>query len=100
MPDNKTDNHDIPVQCHFIEPAKCVDFLAVQNSSIGDLVCPLVRPLGTTNNQSLQNSTEWPERLVTFETFDQSDEETWPDQKKDNDKDKYKDKDNDKDKYI
>ena len=41
-------------------------------------------------------------RLVTFETFDQSDEETWPDQKKDNDKDKYthNDKDNDKDKYI
>ena len=41
---------------------------------------------------------------MTFETFDQSDEETWPDQKKDNDKDKYKDKDNDndndKDKYI
>ena len=25
--------------------------------------------------------TEWPQRLVTFETFDQSDEETWPDQK-------------------
>ena len=23
--------------------------------------------------------TEWPKRLVTFETFDQSDEETWPD---------------------
>ena len=39
-------------------------------------------------------------RLVTFETFDQGDEETWPDQQKDNDKDKYKDKDNDKDKYI
>ena len=37
---------------------------------------------------------------MTFETFDQSDEETWPDQKKHNDKDKYKDKDNDKDKYI
>ena len=35
---------------------------------------------------------------VTFEIFDQSDEETWPDQQKDNDKDKYKDKDNDK--YI
>ena len=35
-------------------------------------------------------------RLVTFETFDQSDEETGPDQKKDNDK--YRD--NDKDKYI
>ena len=39
-------------------------------------------------------------RLVTFETFDQSDEETRPDPKKDNDKDKYRDKDNDKDKYI
>ena len=43
---------------------------------------------------------------MTFETFDQSDEEAWPDQKKDNDKDKYKnndkynDKYNDKDKYI
>ena len=35
---------------------------------------------------------------MTFETFDQSDEGTWPDQKKD--KDKYKDKHNDKDKYI
>jgi len=52
---------------------------------------------------------------VTFETLDQSDEETGPDQKTDNDKDKYKKKtmrntfreqiqrqkkDNDKDKYI
>ena len=37
---------------------------------------------------------------MTFETFDQSDEGTWPDQQKDNDKDKYKDKDYDKDKYI
>ena len=36
--------------------------------------------------------------IVTFETFDQSDEGTWPDQQKDNDK--YKDKDNDKDKCI
>ena len=35
---------------------------------------------------------------MTFETFDQSDEGTLPDQQKDNDKDK--DKDNDKDKYI
>ena len=52
-------------------------FLAVQNSSIGDLVpCS-----GTTNNQSLHNTKEWPKRLVTFETFDQSYEETWPDQK-------------------
>ena len=55
---------------------------------------------GTTNNQSLHNTTEWPQRLVTFETFDQRDEKTWPDQKEDNDKDKDKDKDNDKDKYI
>ena len=41
---------------------------------------------------------------MTFETFDQSDEGTWPDQqkynKKDKDKDKYKDKDDYKDKYI
>ena len=43
---------------------------------------------------------------MTFETFDQSDEETWLDQKNDKDKfkekddDKDKDKDNDKDKYI
>ena len=35
--------------------------------------------------------------LLTFETFDQSDEETWPDQQKDNDKDRDNDKDNDKD---
>ena len=35
------------------------------------------------------------QRLVTFATFDQSDEETWPDQKRDNGE--YKD--NDKDKY-
>ena len=37
---------------------------------------------------------------MTFETFDQSDEEIWPDQKEDKnkDKDKDKDKDNDKDK--
>ena len=27
-----------------------------------------------------QNTTEWPKRLVTFETFFKSDEETWPDQ--------------------
>ena len=33
---------------------------------------------------------------MTFKTFDQSDEETSPDQKKDNDKDK----DSDKDKFI
>ena len=49
---------------------------------------------------------EQSQRLVTLETFDQSDEGTWPDQQKDNDKDKCKgnDKDkckeNDKDKYI
>ena len=36
--------------------------------------------------------------LLTIETFDQSGEETWPDQQKHNDKDKYKDNDNDK--YI
>ena len=43
---------------------------------------------------------ERPQRLVTFKTYDQSDDETWPDQQKCNDKDKYKDNDNAKDKYI
>ena len=41
-------------------------------------------------------------RLVTFETSDQSDQETWwPDQQKDKDREKDKDKHNDKgkDKY-
>ena len=79
-------------------------FLAVQNSSWGDLVrlsVPwLVGWSGTTNNQSLHNTTEGPQRLVTFETFDQSDDGTWSDQQKDNDKDKAKEKDNEKDKYT
>ena len=41
-------------------------------------------------------------RLLTFETFDQGDEKTWPDQQKDNDEDKHNDNDNgkDNDKYI
>ena len=37
---------------------------------------------------------------MTVETFNQSDEKTWPSQKNDNDKDKYKHKDNDKDKHV
>ena len=44
-------------------------FLAVQNSSIGDLVPCLVPWSGTTNNQRVHNSPEWPKRLVIFETF-------------------------------
>ena len=51
-------------------------FLAVQNSSIGLIVRPLVRPSVTTNNQSLLNTTESTLSLVTFETFDQRDEKT------------------------
>ena len=35
---------------------------------------------------------------MTFETFDQRKEETWPDQQKENDKDKYNDKDKDNEK--
>ena len=48
--------------------------------------CPLVRwlvpltPLTIRAFTTLQ--TEWTWRLVSFETFDQSDEETWPDQKR------------------
>ena len=37
---------------------------------------------------------------MTFETFDHSDEDTWPDQQKGDDNDKYEYKDSDKDKYI
>ena len=51
-------------------------FLAVQNSSIGLIVRPLVGPSVTTNNQSLLNTTESTLSLVTFETFDQRDEKT------------------------
>ena len=46
--------------------------LAVHYSSIGDLVPWSVGRLGTTNNQSLHIT----DRLVTYETFDQSDEDT------------------------
>ena len=38
--------------------------------------------------------------ILTFETFDQSNEKTWPDQQKDNDEDKYKDNDKDNIEYI
>ena len=49
----------------------------------------------------VKNTTrEHSERIVTLLTFDQSDEETWLDQQKDNDNDKGKDKDKYKDKYI
>ena len=47
-------------------------------------------------NYKLYTSKERSLRLVTFETFAQSDEKTWPDQKKYNDKDK----DNSDEKYI
>ena len=62
----------------YIQPRRPRGCLAVQNSSIGDLVCLSDR----TNNQSLHKPTEWSHTLVTFGTFDQSDEETWPDQKR------------------
>ena len=74
-------------------------YLVVQNSSIGDLVTDWLTH--SLSEPPFENTTpEWPQRLVTLETFDQGDEDTWPDQQKDDDKDKYKDKDNDKDKYI
>ena len=84
----------------------CNFFLAVQNSSIGDLVTHWLTDSLTRWLRVLYWLTykERPKRLVTFETFDWSDEETCTDQKKDNDRDKDKDKDNDrdndKDKYI
>ena len=47
--------------------------------------------------QSFLTYKEQPKRPVTFETFDQSDEETRPVQQKDNDKDNYNDNKNDND---
>ena len=42
----------------------------------------------------LKNTTvEHSEILVILETFEQTDEDTWPDRQKDDDKDKYNDKD-------
>ena len=38
-----------------------------------------------TNHQTLHNTTQWPQRrLMTFDTFDQSDQKIWPDPKKPN----------------
>ena len=47
------------------------------------------------NDKDKHNDKYIYKRLVTFETFDQSDEEIWPDQQKDNDKDKCNEKDKD-----
>ena len=72
-------------------------FLAVPDSSIGDLVTHSLTDYYTLlKNTTTQHS----ERLVNLETCDESDEETWPDQQKDNDKDKDNDSDKDNDKYI
>ena len=57
-------------------PTKNASFLAVQNSSIGDLVPWSVCLSDRTNNQSLHKPKESSHTLVTFGTFDQSDEET------------------------
>ena len=77
--------------CHSL----IIIFLAVQaqtvDSSIRDSVTHSVTILILEHTE-----TSW--TLVTFETFDRSDEKTLYGQK--NVKDKYKDKDNDNDKYI
>ena len=40
--------------------ANKIVFLAVQDSSISDIVCRSVGPLEPTNNQSLGSIKEWP----------------------------------------
>ena len=55
----------------FVPLSVFVVFLAVQNSSIGDLVPWSVRLTKLTIRVFTT-----PQRLVTFETFDQNDEET------------------------
>ena len=54
----------------------------------------------TRPDQQKDNDLDRSLRLLTFDTFHQSDEKTWPDQQKDSDQDKYKDNDNDNDEYI
>ena len=60
-----------------------------EDSSIRDNVTDWVRVVILEHTETLVT-------LVSFETFDQSDKKTWPDQQKG----KYIDKNNDKDKYI
>ena len=82
----------------------CWFFSCPADSSIGDLV---THSLTHSLRDLLKNTTtELPQRLVTFETFNQSDEGIWTDQQKDddkdkdNDKDKHNENDKDNDKYI
>ena len=53
-----------------------MSFLAVQNSSIGDLVTQSVSQLVTDWGLYWLTCREWPQRLLTLETSYQSDEET------------------------
>ena len=75
----------------------------------GDMTWPTKRQL----QRQIQRQRQWqrkihlentfkerPQSLVTFETFYQSDEGTWPDQQKDNYKYKDNDSDKDNDKYT
>jgi len=55
-------------------------FSCPADSSIGDLVTHWLTEW--VRDLFKNTTTEWPQRRVTFETFDQSDEETWPEQKK------------------
>ena len=57
----------------FLDHSKNHSFLAVQNS--------LSLTHSLTHSTFTFDITEWPRWVVTFVTFDQSDEETWPDQK-------------------
>ena len=57
----------------FLDHSKNHSFLAVQNS--------LSLTHSLTQSTFTFDITEWPRWVVTFVTFDQSDEETWPDQK-------------------
>ena len=76
-------------------------FLAVQTRvRDSSIPTPVTHSLTHYKEVLLFDIKEQPKRLVTFETYDQSDYETWPEQKKYHYKDKYKDIDNDKDKYI
>ena len=43
----------ITINCSIAKKRQKIEFLAVQDSSISDIVCPSLGPLVPTNNQSL-----------------------------------------------
>ena len=82
----KFEQNKVKIKQNFVEPGRkdqyhpCHPSLVSCPEQLNRWPCPLVHWSDWTNNQSLHKPTEWSHTLVTFGTFDQTDEETWPDQ--------------------